>query len=482
MKWVKLSLFMKRIKKLLVANRGEIACRVIRTADEMGLQATAVYTEHDEGMPHMTGREAVSISTYLAMDEVIDAAKASGADAIHPGYGFLAENPEFARKCAAAGVVFIGPSPEAIEAVGDKSKARDQARKLGIPFTEGLGPFTKVADVEKAAAKLGAPLMLKAAAGGGGKGMKKLLTLEGLREQVETSQRETRAAFGDDRLIVERYIYPARHVEVQIFGDGKRAIALGERECSLQRRHQKLIEESPSTAVDDVLRDQLFDAAIRIAEAVGYKNAGTVEFLLGPDGEFYFLEVNARLQVEHPVTEMCTGLDLVRMQIEIAQGEKMKKQADVKREGHAIEARINAEDPYNNFLPSAGEVLRADFPEFPDEARVDSGLGSRVSTEYDSLIAKLIAHANTRKKATENLICSLQSTIIHGIYTNQAFLIHLLESTSFSKGLTFTSTVDEIEIGPRPLAVELGGAAAWVLRGPTNQATGIWCHSAWRLS
>ncbi|MBA3725124.1 MAG: hypothetical protein H0W86_01415 [Armatimonadetes bacterium] len=470
---------MKQIKKLLVANRGEIACRVFRTAEEMGLETSAVYTEDDDGMPHMRRREAKLLSNYLAMDEVIDAAKAFKSDAIHPGYGFLAENPEFARKCAAADVIFIGPSPEAMEAVGDKSKARAQARKLDIPFTEGLGPFTKVADVEKAAAKLGAPLMLKAAAGGGGKGMKKLLTLKGLREQVETSQRETKAAFGDDRLIVERYIYPARHVEVQIFGDGKRAIALGERECSLQRRHQKIIEETPSTAVDDALRERLSDAAVRIAESVGYKNAGTVEFLLGPGGEFYFLEVNARLQVEHPVTEMCTGLDLVRMQIEIAQDGKLMKQEDVRREGHAIEARLNAEDPYNNFLPSAGKVLRAYFP---DSVRADSGLGTKVTTQYDSLVAKVIAHGADREAARLRLIEALKAIVLLGFYTNQAFVMEILMSRLFIDGNTHTASIDEMKIGRRPMSESMAAAAALILLGPGRRPEGVWATGPWRLA
>ena len=464
--------------KLLVANRGEIACRIFRTADEMGIETAAVYTPHDRDMPHMLGREAVEIPDYLDKAAVIGAAKQTGADFIHPGYGFLSENPAFARACEGAGITFIGPPPEAMEEVGDKSKARHVAGKLGIPITEGLGPFTEAGEVEKAAAKLGAPLMLKAAAGGGGKGMKKLRDLENLREQVETSQRETKAAFGDDRLIVERYVYPARHVEVQILGDGQRCIALGERECSLQRRHQKLIEESPSTAVDEGLRTKLFESAVRLCEAVGYVSAGTVEFLLAPNGEFYFLEVNARLQVEHPVTEICTGLDIVHMQIELARGGTMAKQADIVRKGHAIEARLNAEDPYNGFLPSAGQVLR--FRPCTRSVRVDSGVGNRIVPEYDSLMAKFIAHGSTREEARVRLIESLRSSPILGIYANAPFLITLLESDFFAAGETYTSTIDEMEIGTRPVPDYMGRAAAIALSGPSRNREALW-SDAWRL-
>jgi acetyl/propionyl-CoA carboxylase alpha subunit len=464
--------------KLLVANRGEIACRIFRSADEMGIEAVAVYTAHDRGMPHMLGREAVEIPDYLDKESVVRAAKQAGADFIHPGYGFLSENPAFARVCADAGITFIGPPPEAMEAVGDKSTARHTAGKLGIPITEGLGPFTDAAEVEAAAAKLGAPLMLKAAAGGGGKGMKKLRELDNLREQVEMSQRETKAAFGDDRLIVERYVYPARHVEVQILGDGNRCIALGERECSLQRRHQKLIEESPSTAVNEALRAKLFESAIRLCEAVGYKSAGTVEFLLAPSGEFYFLEVNARLQVEHPVTEMCTGIDIVRMQIELAQGQAMTKQKDIARKGHAIEARLNAEDPYSGFLPSAGRVLR--FQPCTRDVRVDSGVGDRIAPEYDSLMAKFIARGSTREEARKRLIESLRSSPILGIYANAPFLITLLESEFFAAGETYTSTIDEMEIGARPVPDYMGRAAAIALSGPSRKRESIW-SDGWRL-
>lgn len=462
------------IQRILVANRGEIACRVFRSAHEMGIGTAAVYTEEDLGSPHISAAEvAAHVSDYLDISEMIRAAKETSSDAIHPGYGFLSENPNFAAECERAEIRFIGPNAKAMEKLGDKSAARETAKRLGVPIAEGFGPFSDPDEVEKAAKQLGPPIMLKAVAGGGGKGMKKLLSLDDLRAQIETSQRETSAAFGDDRLIIERYIEPARHIEVQIFADGERAIALGERECSLQRRHQKIIEESPSIAVDEDLRNRLFEAAKKLAEAVGYSNAGTVEFLLGTDGNFYFLEVNTRLQVEHPVTELCTGLDLVRMQIEIAGGLPMIRQDQVRRQGHAIEARLNAEDPYNGFLPSSGRVLRKVFS---NDIRVDTALGSVVGTKYDSLIAKVIAHGENREEARLKLVNALKETAILGIYTNQSFLIEVLESDFFKNGNTFITTIDNIQVGPRPIPDKLALAAALALRGPVRQPDRIFAE------
>ncbi len=468
------------IQRILVANRGEIACRVFRSAHEMGIGTAAVFTDDDLGSPHARSAEtSIHIDDYLSIESILAAAKESGADAIHPGYGFLSESAALSQACIDAGLRFIGPSPKSMLSLGDKAAAREIAMSIGIPVAEGFGPFSDADEIAKAATLLGAPLMLKAASGGGGKGMKRLLELADLNSQIESSQRETKAAFGDDRLIVERYIEPARHIEVQIFGDGTRAIALGERECSLQRRHQKLIEESPSTAIDDALRQDLFDSARRIAEAVGYSNAGTVEFLLGPSGGFYFLEVNTRLQVEHPVTELCTGLDLVRMQIEIAGGLPMIEQKQVRCTGHAIEARLNAEDPYKNFMPSAGRVL---LKHFPDSVRIDTGLGDFVATRYDSLIAKIIAHGDTREEARQALCDALRETAVLGVYTNQTFLLQLLESDAFRDGQTFTSTVDSIDIGERPVPPEIELAAALVFQGPNRTAPVPWqSHPGWRI-
>ena len=453
---------MPKIEKLLIANRGEIAMRVRRTADAMGIPCVMVFTSHDDGMPHASFAESVLISDYLAADEIIKVAKENGANAIHPGYGFLSENPAFARAVESAGMIFVGPTGDAMEAVGDKSKARNLATSLGVPVAEGVGPFTDPKEIADAVRKLGAPVMLKAAAGGGGKGMKKILAFDDLDEIIQSSQRETKAAFGDDRMVVERFIHPARHIEVQIFGDGSRCIALGERECSLQRRHQKILEESPSTAVDDDLRARLFDAAKRLCEAVGYRNAGTVEFLLGPDGNFYFLEVNARLQVEHPVTEMCTGLDLVELQLNLAQGGELPAQESIKTSGHSIEVRLNAEDPYNGFLPSAGKIL---YLSWPTIGRVDTGIGSAVGTNYDSLIAKLIVHAYDRESSILYLTMALEECNLLGIYTNQSLLRQIVDEGFFKYGQTYIDTIDNWDFGQRPVPSYFADVAATIIAG-----------------
>lgn len=472
----------RKISKLLVANRGEIACRVFRTAERMGIRTCAVFTEHDEGAPH-TEREAMQIGDYLDIEQVLAAALKLQADAIHPGYGFLAENPAFAEACEGEGIVFLGPTASTMRAIGDKSEARKTVIALGVPTSEGLGPFTSVEEIEAAARSLGPPLMLKAAAGGGGKGMKRIEHLEGIRDLIESAQRETNAAFGDSRMIVERYIHPARHVEVQIMGDGARCIALGERECSLQRRHQKIIEESPSPAVSKELRQRLMAAAIKIGEHTGYRSAGTVEFLLDSEGGFYFLEVNARLQVEHPVTELITGLDLVQMQIEVAGGVSLPKQEDIRFRGHAIEARLNAEDPYAEFLPSSGRVLRLQWPEGVDGIRIDTGIGATVSSRYDSLLAKLIAHAEDREAARKKLVDALKATVLLGLNTNQGFLVDLLESPEFVSGRFSTSTIDNMDIVTPPTPDAAIAAACALLRGPTHGGSFPWNSvGSWELA
>ncbi|MEO7453920.1 MAG: biotin carboxylase N-terminal domain-containing protein [Fimbriimonadales bacterium] len=473
---------MQKIEKLLVANRGEIAMRVRRTADAMGIPCVMVFTAHDEGMPHASLTESVLISDYLAADEIIGVARANGANAIHPGYGFLSENPGFARAVEKTGVIFVGPTGDAMEAVGDKSKARALATSLGVPVAEGVGPFNDPKEIAEAVRALGAPVMLKAAAGGGGKGMKKILDFEDLDEIINSSQRETKASFGDDRMIVERFINPARHIEVQIFGDGTRCIALGERECSLQRRHQKILEESPSTAVGEDLRARLFESAKKICESVGYRNAGTVEFLLGPEGHYYFLEVNARLQVEHPVTEMCTGLDLVELQLNLAQGGELPAQESIKANGHAIEARLNAEDPYNGFLPSAGKLLSYSFVISDENVRTDTGIGDAVGTNYDSLIAKIIATGPDREIATRHLKRAIEQTELIGIYTNQALLLQIIEQPFFINGETFIDTIDNWHFGRRPVPDWFATAAVSVysefLRPPPDPLGEL---ANWRL-
>ncbi len=461
----------RKIKKLLVANRGEIASRIFRTCELMGIEGVALTTPQEPCPVHAEGRELKQVESYLSIEQVIQAAKDSQAEAIHPGYGFLSESPEFSRQCREQGIVFIGPGPEEMEALGDKAKAREVAKQLNIPVAEGTGPFENTKEIEEAIKKIGLPVMLKAAAGGGGKGMKRIESFHNLQDTIETSQRETFSAFGDQRIIVEKYVYPARHVEVQVFGDGKNAIALGERECSLQRRHQKIIEESPCVAIDENTRNKLFDASKSLIEAVGYKNAGTCEFLLDKNGGFYFLEVNARLQVEHPVTEMCTGLDLVKMQIEIAEGRDLPQQSSIVRTGHAIELRLCAEDPWKDFMPSAGTVLKTRLPKetgIPNTVlRIDSGIGKQVSSQFDSLLAKIICHADTREQARQALISTLKNTVVLGVETNQAFLLHLLEMEEFKTSKTFTTTIDEMQFPKRPLPDVLVLTAGAIARGAT---------------
>lgn len=474
--------------KVLVANRGEIACRIMHTLRELGMGSVAVHSDEDRAAPHVwLADEAVALPPplgYLDAQAIVAAAKQTNATAIHPGYGFLSQSPGFARDCHAAGITFIGPSPDAMAALGDKRAARAVAEEHGVPVIPGARTCDTLAQAEAAASKIGFPLLLKAAGGGGGKGMRRVDDAKDLAQAYAAAQREAKNAFADDRLLVERYIHPARHVEVQIFGDGKHAVALGERECSLQRRYQKIIEESPSPGVTPKVRAALLQAAVTLAEAVGYANAGTVEFLLGPNDEFYFLEVNTRLQVEHPVTEMLTGLDLVRLQIEIAHGGALPSPPTVR--GHAIEARLNAEDAYGGFLPQVGEVLELQWPNRP-HVRVDAGIaaGSRITPNYDPLLAKIIAWAPDRETARRRLVTALQETTLLGITTNQAFLIDLLERDFFARGATYTTTVESTTWQAAPVpdyvdaaAAQAGAAVdAGTAAGPT---AGSDLYSPWR--
>lgn len=432
--------------KVLVANRGEIAVRVLRTLREHGIPSVAVHSEVDAEAPFVwLADERVNLGeprAYLDIERVVGAAKQTGATAIHPGYGFLAENADFAQACAQAGITFIGPSPEAIRAFGDKREARRLAEENKVPVVPGARACDSVEDAVRLADELGYPVLLKAAGGGGGKGMRKVTQASEVADAFGAASREAQAAFGDARLFIEKYIYPARHVEVQILGDGQRAIALGERECSLQRRYQKVIEEAPSAAITESTRQGLFEAATRLVSALGYSGAGTVEFLVGPDGKYYFLEVNTRLQVEHPITEMLTGLDLVEQQLRIARGEALPPVPAPR--GHAIEARFNAEDAYAGFLPATGEVLMLEWPHWP-RVRIDAGIvqGSVVSPHYDSMLAKIIAWDETREGARRRLVAALKATTVLGLVTNQTFLIELLERDFFTQGQTFTSTLEE---------------------------------------
>ncbi len=447
------------ISKVLVANRGEIARRIFRTCREMGLSTVAVYSEADAGEPHVReANEAIHLAgntpseTYLDIDALIAAAKETGADAVHPGYGFLAENAAFARAVTSAGLVWIGPSSEAIEIMGSKIESKRLMGDAGVPVLPSI-ELDGLDSVNSAALSLGYPVLVKASAGGGGKGMRIVRDPDDLGEALDSARREAQSAFGDGTVFLEKYLTAPRHIEIQVFGDsGGNVVSLHERECSIQRRHQKIVEEAPSIAIDPATREEMGAAAVRAAEAVAYVGAGTVEFLF-QDGRFYFLEMNTRLQVEHPVTEMVTGLDLVRLQVEIANGEPLPDKGP-RILGHAIEARLYAEDPLNAYLPVTGKFHRFRFPEL-EGLRVDAGIedGSNVSVHYDPMIAKVIAHAPTREKAADTLATALRRAHIHGSTTNRALLIRILEHPEFIGGETdthFLQRNDVAELG-RPL-------------------------------
>jgi acetyl-CoA carboxylase biotin carboxylase subunit len=434
----------KRIRKVLVANRGEIAVRIVRTCQEMGLATVAVYSDADRGALHVrTADEAVHLGaspareSYLSIERLLDAARATGADAVHPGYGFLSERAEFARAVEAAGLTFVGPRPEAMEAMGEKTRARAFMQAAGVPVVPGSdGALPSEAEALACAARLGWPVMVKAAAGGGGRGMRRCERAEELPAAWQAARREAAAAFGDDRLYLEQALARPRHVEVQVFCDEQGgAIHLGERECSVQRRHQKVIEESPSPCLDEPLRAAMCQVALRAARAVGYRGAGTVEFLVDADRRFWFLEMNTRLQVEHPVTELVTGLDLVRLQLEVAEGRAVPRQEEVVRRGHAIEARICAEDPARGFLPSPGKITYLRVPGGPG-VRDDGGVygGFVVPSHYDPLLSKLCAWAPDRPQAIARLGRALRDYVVHGIATNLTWLGAALAHPAFQAG------------------------------------------------
>jgi acetyl-CoA carboxylase biotin carboxylase subunit len=442
------------LTRVLIANRGEIAIRIMRACREAGIATVAVYSEADAQSPHVQYADAAlcigpapSHESYLHIERIIDAARTSAANAVHPGYGFLAENARFAQAVEDAGLVFIGPSPAAIAAMGDKTVARRTVSAAGVPVVPAdENPPGEEADLAVAARRLGYPLLIKAAAGGGGKGMRIVRVEEDLAAAFAAAAREALGAFGDDRLFLERYIERPRHVEVQILADHHGAMVhLGERECSLQRRHQKLVEETPSPAVGDALRRQMTEAAIAAARSVGYFSAGTVEFLLDPDGRFYFLEMNTRLQVEHPVTELLTGVDLVHAQLRIAAGERLwLRQSDLKAHGHAIECRVYAEDPARGFLPSPGTILHLHEPVGPG-IRVDSGItaGFEVPLYYDPLLAKISTWGEEREIARRRMLAALADTVILGCTTCIPYLLDVLDHPAFVRGETHTHFLDE---------------------------------------
>src|SRR5262249_23841362 len=441
------------IRRLLIANRGEIAVRIIRACRELGIESVAVYSEADAQSLHVRLADrampigpAAAAQSYLSIPRLIDAARAAEADALHPGYGFLSENAAFADACARAGVIFVGPPAAVIARMGSKIDARRVVATAGVPVVPGETPDDQSDQgIRQAVERVGLPALVKASAGGGGKGMRRISDAREIDEAVQSARREAQAAFGDGTLYVERLVDRPRHVEVQVFADAHgHVVHLFERDCSTQRRHQKVIEESPSPAVGDELRSRMTQSAVAAARAVGYVNAGTIEFLVDDGGVFYFLEMNTRLQVEHPVTEEVVGVDLVRAQLLVASGAALPwTQHELTQRGHAIEARVYAEDPSQGFLPQAGRLTQYREPRGPG-VRVDSGAaeGSEVSIYYDPMIAKVIARAETRDLATARLTAALRDFHIGGIRTNVPFLIAVLESEAFRRGAIDTAFLD----------------------------------------
>ncbi|GGN00421.1 acetyl-CoA carboxylase biotin carboxylase subunit [Thermus composti] len=439
------------MKKVLIANRGEIALRIIRAARELGIKTVVAHSTADEkSLPVLLADEAICIGpppsgqSYLNIPNILSAAIVTGADAIHPGYGFLAENATFAEMCREHGITFIGPTPENMKALGDKATARKVAREAGVPTVPGTDELKSVEEAKRAAQEIGYPVILKASAGGGGRGMRVVHTEEELERAVLQAQEEARAAFGNPAIYLEKYIEEPKHIEIQVLGDGENVIHLWERDCSIQRRHQKLLEEAPSVLPYET-RKAIAEAAVRLAAHVGYVSAGTLEFLVDKEGNFYFIEMNTRIQVEHPVTEMITGIDLVQAQFRIAQGEKLWiRQEEVQVRGHAIEVRVNAEDPEKGFRPSIGKVETLLFPGGPG-VRVDSHLyaGYQIPPHYDSLIAKIIAWAPTREEAIKRMERALSETVIEGpgLKTTIPFHQKVLQNAFFRRGAVYTNFV-----------------------------------------
>ncbi|TGJ99667.1 ATP-grasp domain-containing protein [Leptospira semungkisensis] len=447
------------IQKLLIANRGEISLRIQRTCKRLGIKTVAVYSDADKDAPfvknadesyHIGGSEPSK--SYLAIPNILKAIQATGADAVHPGYGFLSEKTEFAKALSQAKIAFLGPRPETVDLMGDKIRSRAAMEKAGVPVVPGYeGDSQEPSVLLKEAERIGFPVMIKASAGGGGKGMKRVFSKEEFLPSLESAQREAGNAFGDARVFLEKYIINPRHIEVQVFGDSSgNVIHLFERECSIQRRHQKVVEESPAPNLDPKIKQKICEVAVQAASSIGYLGAGTVEFILGEDGNFYFLEMNTRLQVEHPVTEAVTGFDLVEWQVRIAEGKTLTSLMGGKslgQTGHAIEVRLYAEDPENEFLPSIGRIELAKFPDLQN-LRVDSGVvtGSEVSLYYDPMLAKLIGYGKNREEARKNLIAGLEQTVVFGPITNVNYLKGILEHSEFASGHTNTHFLEKHKI------------------------------------
>jgi geranyl-CoA carboxylase alpha subunit len=489
-----------RFDTVLVANRGEIAARVLRTARRDGYRTVAVFSDADRDAPHVRAADhavrlgpAPARDSYLDIDAVVAAARRSGAGAVHPGYGFLAENPGLADACAEAGIVLVGPTADAMRLMGDKAAAKRRMGAAGVPLLAGYeGEAQDDATLLSEAERIGFPLMVKAAAGGGGKGMRLVTGADALPDALAAARREARGAFGSDVLILERALLRPRHVEVQVLADEHgHTIALGERDCSVQRRHQKVVEEAPSPAVDPDTRAAMQDAAVTAARDIGYVGAGTVEFLLDADGRFAFLEMNTRLQVEHPVTELVTGLDLVSWQLRIAQGEHVTvTQDDVRLDGHAIEVRLYAEDPTDGYLPQTGTVARWSAPDAAG-IRVDAGIdtGTVVTAHYDPLLAKIVAHGRDRDEARRRLADALDRTTLLGVTTNRTFLAAILRDDRFAAGEATTAFLDERGIaprapGPRELAVVAAAAHLRERATAERRSPGLagWTNAPWHRS
>ena len=481
-------------KKILIANRGEIAVRVSRACHEMGIAAVAVYSDVDRASLHVRKADeaypigaAAASESYLNIEKILDVARHSGAEAIHPGYGFLSENAKFASACAAAGIKFIGPTAEAMEAMGSKTRARQAMENAGVPIVPGTSRGLKsLEEAGQVATRIGYPVMLKAAAGGGGKGMRLVHAPEDLKSALEEARSEAERSFGDGEIYIEKAIVNPRHIEMQILADEHgNTVYLGERECSLQRRHQKVVEEAPSPIVDTVMRQRMGEVAVRVAQAAEYTNAGTVEFLVDEQKTFYFLEMNTRLQVEHPVTELVTGFDLVHLQIRVAAGERLPfTQDDVKIRGHAIECRIYAEDPDNNYFPSPGKITLLLAPSGPGIRR-DSGMyeGWTVPMDYDPLLAKLIGYGTDREQAISRLTRALNEYFVGGIKTNISLFRRILRDPDFHAGKLDTGFLDRIlkqkedvqtdaQADARALEVAVIAAGIFAALGPSAAGTG----------
>ncbi|MFO0390099.1 MAG: acetyl/propionyl/methylcrotonyl-CoA carboxylase subunit alpha [Alphaproteobacteria bacterium] len=488
---------MKKIKRLMIANRGEITCRIAATCRAMNIDVVTVFAEDDRDLPHArVGDVAILLEgknlseTYLNIEKLIAAAKAAKADAIHPGYGFLSENAKFAEAVKKAGLIFVGPPAEVIARMGDKAESRIMCQKIGVPTVPGYdGDATDTKTLTKEAEKIGYPVLVKAAAGGGGKGMRIVHNAKDLPAALDSARSEAKNAFGDDRLIMEKYLTEPRHIEVQVFSDTHgNHLHLFERECSIQRRYQKIVEESPSPRMDDATRKAMTECATKITSHIGYVGAGTVEFIMNSDGNFYFLEMNTRLQVEHPVTEMVVGLDLVRLQIEVAEGAKLPiSQKDVKQHGHAIEVRLYAEDTEKEFMPAPGTLSSFALPHLP-HVRCENGYtsGNTISASYDPMIAKIAAWGINRDEAINRMLNALKQLRISGTTNNRDFLMRVLDHAAFRKGITTTDFINKHK--KELMAHELDNdalarlAAGYMLFGVSTAAsneTSETEHSAW---